>query len=266
VLLTRVLSALVLAPPFLYCAWRGGAWFFVLAAALSIVGLKEYFDLLARAGHASQQALGYAWTAAIYAGVWCAGTDGVLAALALVPNLVILKYLATPAIDGAVHESSRTFYGVVAFSMPLAFLVLLRGMEPGGLALLMILLLLVWIQDSAAYFWGRALGRHKLSEHLSPKKTWEGAVLGLVTALALVWAGSTWWLARPPGGALMAGLALTCVSAQLGDLNESLLKRNVAAKDSGTLIPGHGGILDRFDSFTFAAPVMYYVARAVEWR
>lgn len=125
----------------------------------------------------------------------------------------------------------------------------------------MVLLALVWMQDTAAYFWGRALGRHKLQPFLSPKKTWEGAILGLGTALGAAWALGVHGFGLTMGPARLAGLGLTAVAAQLGDLGESLLKRNMGAKDSGTLIPGHGGILDRFDSFTYAAPLMYYVLR-----
>lgn len=260
----RVLSALVLAPFFIFCLLEGGTWFFVLASGLSLLGLREYFDLLGLAGHRNQRILGYLWTAAIYAGLALAGAQGVLAAVALAPNLFILKYLNRPEIDGAALENAHTFYGVIAYSLPLSFLVLLRNMQPSGLTNVVWLVVLIWVQDTAAYFWGRALGRHKLQPYLSPKKTWEGAILGLLTALGAVFLASQLWLHQPLSSWLIAGLALTGVSAQLGDLNESLLKRNVGAKDSGHLIPGHGGILDRFDSFTFAAPVMYYVVRVVQ--
>ncbi|MBI4864756.1 MAG: phosphatidate cytidylyltransferase [Candidatus Riflebacteria bacterium] len=259
--MTRVLSALLLAPPFLYCVVTGGVWFLVLMTALSLIGLKEYFDLLENAGRRSQRLLGYGWTAGSFLAAHVWGPEGLLAVVALVPNLFILKYLSTPDIGEALSESCHTFHGVLAYSVPLAFLVLLRNLAPSGLSHLVVLLVLVWVQDTAAYFWGLALGRHKLQPHLSPKKTWEGAILGLATALLAVWAACSYWLVQPLSGRALGLLVATAVSAQLGDLNESLLKRNVAAKDSGTLIPGHGGVLDRFDSFTFAAPVMYYVVR-----
>jgi phosphatidate cytidylyltransferase len=260
--LTRILSALVLAPPFVWCVWQGGIWFFVLVMGLSMVAMREYFDLLGTAGHSNQRILGYGWTAALYLALWRWGTEGVLAVIALVPNLFIVKFLSNPAIEGAVFQNAHTFYGMVAFSLPLSYLVLIRNMA-NGRDWLILLLVLVWVQDSAAYFWGRALGRHKLQVHLSPKKTWEGAILGLATALFAVW-GAAVWMGRQMDAVFLAGLSLAGISAQLGDLNESLVKRNVGAKDSGALIPGHGGVLDRFDSFTFAAPVMYYVTLAVQ--
>jgi phosphatidate cytidylyltransferase len=235
-MLTRILAGLVLAPPFLFCVWQGGVWFFVLALFLSLMAQHEYAQLLKAGGHSLQQHVGYAWTLLAYAGIWGWSHDGLFAAVSLVPNILILRYLSNPRIEGAAAECAWTTYGVIAYSLPLSFLVLLRE-RPDGRALLIVFLVLVWVQDSAAYFWGKGLGRHKFQPHISPNKTWEGAILGWLTALA-------------------------AVSAQLGDLNESLLKRNMGVKDSGTLIPGHGGILDRFDSFTFAAPVMYYVVRA----
>jgi phosphatidate cytidylyltransferase len=259
-MLTRVLSAVVLAPPFLYCVYRGHVWFLGLMLGLSLLGLKEYFDLLAAKSFSNQRVLGYLWIAAIYGAIWQAGTNGMLAMLALFPNLFIVKFLklvSTPSIEGAAMENAHTFYGVLGYGVPLAFLVLIRDMDPRGISLLL-LVVLIWVQDIAAYFWGMAIGRHKFQPQLSPKKTWEGAVLGLATALAAV-LGCMHYFDYPISSRFILGLALTAVAAQLGDLNESLLKRNMEAKDSGTLIPGHGGVLDRFDSFTFAAPVMYYV-------
>jgi phosphatidate cytidylyltransferase len=259
-LFQRVLSAILLAPVFLYCVYRGGPWFFTLMALLSFQSMVEFHDLMAQAGKRCQRVLGYLWIAALYLGLAWGRTEGLLAAVALVPPLFLLKYLGTPAIDGAAFECAHTFYGVVAYGLPLAFLVPLRDFGPLGAEPLVLLVVLVWMQDTAAYFWGRAIGKHLFQQHISPKKTWEGAILGLLTALAATWACAVYVFGRPLSGPALAGLVVTAVAAQLGDLNESLLKRNVGAKDSGTLIPGHGGVLDRFDSFTFAAPVMYYVA------
>jgi phosphatidate cytidylyltransferase len=259
-MLTRIMAGVVLAPPFLWCVWQGGPWFFVLALFLSLMAQHEYATLLKAGGQKSQPLVGMAWTLVAYAGIWHAREAGLLAAVALVPNLLILKYLSKPQIEGAALECAWTCYGAIAYSLPLAFLYLLRE-RTDGRELLLIALLLVWVQDSAAYFWGKGLGKHKFQPFISPKKTWEGAVLGLLTALAAVWAGVTFGLGRSLPAVTLCGFALAAVSAQLGDLNESLLKRNMGVKDSGTLIPGHGGILDRFDSFTFAAPVMYYVAK-----
>ena len=115
----------------------------------------------------------------------------------------------------------------------------------------------IWICDSAAYFAGRAFGKHKLFERVSPKKTWEGAVAGLIGAVAAFIAGKL--LVLPYLGLLEAGVcgAVIGIAGQMGDLAESLLKRDAGVKDSSTLIPGHGGVLDRFDSLLLSSPLLF---------
>jgi len=146
---------------------------------------------------------------------------------------------------------------LVAF--PLSFLVQLHGMDPLGPRVVLLLLVLLWVGDSLAYFTGRSLGRHKMAPELSPGKTWEGAVANLVGSV-LVGVVAARWIAVPQLHlAMMAALAN--VAGQLGDLTESAYKRSAGAKDSGTLLPGHGGMLDRVDSLIFAAPVVWYYFR-----
>lgn len=118
----------------------------------------------------------------------------------------------------------------------------------------------IWICDSGAYFGGRAMGRHKLFERVSPKKTWEGAITGFLFGVPAFWAFSFWLNPAFPGGdALILG-ALVSSLGQIGDLAESQLKRDAGVKDSGALLPGHGGALDRFDSIMFSAPfVLLYL-------
>jgi len=123
--------------------------------------------------------------------------------------------------------------------------------------------LMVWICDSAAYFIGRRWGEHKMSPYLSPKKSWEGGVAGFVTSVAVA-AGLVPLLGLPLSyvQAIILG-ALVGVVGQVGDLAESLLKRQVGVKDSSRLIPGHGGMLDRLDSLMFVIPTVYYLLRFV---
>ena len=117
-----------------------------------------------------------------------------------------------------------------------------------------------WIGESAAYLVGSALGRHRLAPVISPRKTVEGAVTQLLTSVVASLALASWPLPEwPPGAALGAG-ALLGVVGQVGDLAESVIKRSVGAKDTGSLIPGHGGALDRLDSLLFNAPALFYFA------
>src|SRR5215510_7748704 len=120
-----------------------------------------------------------------------------------------------------------------------------------------LLLVIVWVGDAAAYFCGRAFGRHPLAPKVSPKKTVEGAVAGLIGSAAAGIVGGVWILGEPWLNLLLIS-AVTGIVAQLGDLAESVLKRSVGVKDSSSILPGHGGILDRLDSLFFAAPIFYW--------
>jgi len=152
-----------------------------------------------------------------------------------------------------------TLFGALFLGFLPAHLALVRELRPDGEKLCFMLFACVWLTDTAAYAAGKTLGRRQLAAGLSPKKTWEGAAAGFLFcvggAVLLRRLLAPQSLGLP--GALGFGV-LVGVSAQLSDLAESLVKRAVGAKDSGNLLPGHGGIMDRFDSFILAAPVVYY--------
>jgi phosphatidate cytidylyltransferase len=146
---------------------------------------------------------------------------------------------------------------LVAF--PLSFLISLHAVHGLGPRLVLFLLALLWVGDSLAYFTGRAVGRHKMAPQLSPGKTWEGAVANLLGSVLVAFAAAR-WIALPLVH-LCGMAALANLAGQLGDLTESAYKRAAGAKDSGSLLPGHGGMLDRVDSLIFAAPVVWYYFR-----
>jgi phosphatidate cytidylyltransferase len=153
---------------------------------------------------------------------------------------------------------AMTAFGVLWIAGGFAYVLLLRGLNH-GVALAILLLACTILADSFAYFVGKAVGRHKLAPHISPGKTIEGAVGGLigsVIAALLVRIYSDW---MPTKDAIILGLAIGIVG-QWGDLFESVFKRDFRVKDSGRLLPGHGGILDRFDSLLFAGFVGYWAA------
>jgi phosphatidate cytidylyltransferase len=136
------------------------------------------------------------------------------------------------------------------------------GVLDAGRTWLLILVLTVWSLDTFAYLTGRLYPRGRMAPRISPNKTWSGAIGGTLTAV-LVCAALVWATGQHPVGGAVLGL-LIAVAAQVGDLAESMLKRAAGAKDSGTLIPGHGGVLDRVDSFLFAAPAMYLALVGVQ--
>jgi phosphatidate cytidylyltransferase len=143
---------------------------------------------------------------------------------------------------------------LVAF--PLSFGVRLHGLEHEGPWLLLFALAITWANDTVAYFVGRAIGKHKLAPNLSPKKTWEGSVAGFAASLLVAWLFSRELIA--PLAHLLAMAAIGNVAGQVGDLLESAYKRSAGAKDSGGLLPGHGGVLDRIDALILTFPVVWY--------
>lgn len=146
--------------------------------------------------------------------------------------------------------------GLLFVALPLSYAIRLHGMGRVGPWILLFTLVITWIGDTAAYFVGRAIGKHPLAPKLSPKKTWEGAIASMAGALLLGWWLSTRINVPTP---LVLGLAATGnVAGQMGDLLESAFKRSAGVKDSGSILPGHGGMLDRIDALILAIPVVWY--------
>jgi phosphatidate cytidylyltransferase len=164
-----------------------------------------------------------------------------------------------------VEASLATVFVVVFVGLPLGFLTALRATpdEEMGRDLLVLLLVIVWIGDTAAMYVGSMIGRHRLAPRISPRKTVEGAVAGIVAASLAGMLGHFWWFHRLPLGHALAIGALVGLAGIGGDLAESVLKRAAGAKDSSALLPGHGGFLDRIDSLLFAGPVLYYYYQAL---
>jgi phosphatidate cytidylyltransferase len=146
--------------------------------------------------------------------------------------------------------------GLLLVALPLSYAIRLHGEGIRGPALLLFALVIIWVGDTAAYFVGRSIGKYKLAPHLSPKKTWEGTVASFVGSLivALIFARYM----TVPLRHLLAMAALGNVAGQVGDLLESAYKRSAGIKDSGSILPGHGGVLDRIDALILAIPVVWY--------
>ena len=179
--------------------------------------------------------------------------------------LFLYALLTKRSLAEAIPALAITMFGIVYVSWLFGHLVLLRGLS-NGKEFVFYLLLVVWAGDTGAYYTGKSLGRHKLAPVISPKKTIEGAIGGILASVLASfiakWIVIGTWTFLPLltyRDCIILGILLAIV-AQLGDLCESMLKRAVNVKDSGTLLPGHGGILDRVDGVLFAAPVLYYYA------
>jgi phosphatidate cytidylyltransferase len=146
--------------------------------------------------------------------------------------------------------------GLILVAFPLSFAIRIHGLETYGPLLLLFALIITWVGDTAAYFVGRSIGKHALAPHLSPKKTWEGTVASFLGSLivALIFAR----FMTVPVAHLLGMAAVGNVAGQVGDLLESAYKRSAGIKDSGSILPGHGGVLDRIDALILAIPVVWY--------
>jgi len=274
----RVLTGLILAPLTLLAVLRAPPLIFAgLLAIVTVLAVREFYDLAESLHLQPYRWIGLAGTIVL---VFAASTWGDVATetlLLIVLLLVLGRSLILPArMARAMAEAGITILGLLYPGLCLAMLGRIRAGIPGGEWWIVFLLLVVWLGDTAAYYVGRHLGRHPMAPQVSPKKTWEGAVASLLAA-ALTGGCLVAWavplsqgltrigLAAEPlgnnGGFVAAALLgmLVNIAAQAGDLVESVFKRGADVKDSGTLLPGHGGVLDRVDALLLATPVLWFV-------
>ena len=252
--------------------WFGEPYFTIFIAIVGLLAAMEFYRLTKGVKAQALTVFGIIWTILLIV----IRNPAILSWLApymdielLVPNIItagmavsLILLLTRKQKQGAFTDWSWTLAGILYVGWLLGYLVALRGLD-NGRSWVFLAVFATFGSDSAAYFIGRAFGKQKLAPTISPKKTWEGAVAGLAGAAAVsllfllptplkLTAYLNWWQL------IIIGLLIS-VFGQLGDLIESLLKRNTGAKDSGNIFPGHGGMLDRMDSIVFAGVVVYYV-------
>ena len=266
----RAISAVVIAAVVIVFFLLGQPWLTFGIAALSLVAAYEAFRLLPSAGFPVQPLPGVVLPPLL---VLAMGLDLVDAGWVAVYAAAVIIILAIDAFrrpevrDGFLVWVGGSFGAIYAAMLAFMAAILVAAPEVpddallGGTFLtagqiwLLVLVLTVWSFDTFAYLSGRTFKRGRFLNHISPNKTWSGVIGGTVAAIivggALAAAAGQWWL-----GGLLMGL-FVAIAGQSGDVAESMLKRTAGAKDSSNLIPGHGGILDRTDSFLFAAPVVY---------
>lgn len=295
-LLKRIATAVVLIPIVLVLILRAPVSVLaVVAGVVALLTIHEFLKLTESYGVRPLRVLTY-----IFAGifflllafnvgnekpllstavfVYCLGF-----AAAIAPFLFLMRAMRNEELSSGYPAAAASVFAFTYIALPMGMLVQLRQQWAGAFYLLY-LLLVVWAGDILAYFVGKSIGRHLMAPRISPKKTWEGAAASLVASVGVGWV--LFHYALPLSSALLrAGLIerrdgmfaleppamgpvilLTIVlniAAQLGDLVESLIKRGAGVKDSGAILPGHGGMLDRIDALLFAAPVLWYYAA---WR
>lgn len=233
--------------------------FLAVTAAISLLALSEYNNLTALHPRDRWFDLAAACSAlAVFVSIyWCGrGAVPMVLAATVFVLFVLGLFRGRPPGDLFTDVGTRTL-GVLYIALPFSYLIPLRGLDHGRWWVLF-LIVVIWANDTLAYFTGRLVGRHKLSPVVSPNKTIEGAVGGIIGGVAAALIMNRYMdLGLGPFAAAALAVVLGLV-AMGGDLVESVIKRGAGAKDSGTIIPGHGGMLDRIDSIIFPIPVLYY--------
>jgi phosphatidate cytidylyltransferase len=256
-LVSRVLIGAVLLPIVLLVIWSGGWWLYSLAAVVALVALHEFYEMtrslrpVRLAGYGGTLA---AMLGAVWGPEWALG--GFLATFGLT---FLFKALAGTA--PTTVSTAATVLGVAWIGLGLASLVLIREIPEHGVLAAFTVLLAVFASDTAAYFAGRFLGRHKLAPRTSPGKTWEGLVAGTIVAVLVPFFALYEEGFLDVVESLVLG-GVIAIAAPIGDLFESALKRDAGVKDAGRLLLGHGGMLDRIDALLFAGIASYYALLA----
>jgi len=294
-LLKRIATAVVLIPIVLALILRAPVGVLaVVAAVVALITIREFLQLAQHYGAEPMPLPTYIFTVLFFLTLALSGGETALLstgkflvmlgfAAALAPFIFLTRAMRGGDLRNGYPTAAASVFAFAYIAVPLGMLVQLRQMWAGAFYLLY-LLLVVWAGDIFAYFVGKAIGRHLMSPRISPKKTWEGAVASVIASVIVGWLVFShaeqisttllgWGLIQrpdglyglevPPMGPVIVLTVVLNIAAQLGDLVESLIKRGAGVKDSGALLPGHGGMLDRIDALLFAAPVLWYYAA---WR
>ena len=280
---TRILTSAILIPAVVAVAWWGStAMVAALGGLFALLALQEFFSLGGRLNLQAHRL----WTSLCALGIffqqWTAsagqsypiGRSLRLTQSSSIPELPLelvffvfllgsaaIVFASQRPLADALGDIGISAAGLVSIALPLSSVVRIHGLGRIGPRLLLFTLLLVWAGDTLAYFVGRSFGRLPMAAQLSPKKTWEGAAANLLASAIVGVAFFRWLNIDAFQAVIMACLAN--IAGQIGDLLKSAYKRGAGVKDSGTLLPGHGGILDRIDALLLAAPVVWYYFRFV---
>ncbi|MCA9549957.1 MAG: phosphatidate cytidylyltransferase [Myxococcales bacterium] len=263
-MLTRVISALVALPVVLFLLHQGGWWFGGLLVAAGAVCLYEFMTMTQggdRVAVVAMTGLGFLVMLAILTGV--AAGPAAPGLIAVVPLGVLLFYVfRTGDMATVASRAGLAGTGILWAGGLLGVTGALRSL-PQGEGWLYLALVLAWGSDTGGYFAGRFFGKHKLYEKVSPKKTWEGSVGGVIAATALAFGFRAVVGPDVETVHLLIMAPLGAALGQIGDLTESMLKRSVGVKDSGSIMPGHGGLFDRVDALIFVGPTLFIYATVV---
>jgi phosphatidate cytidylyltransferase len=249
----RIITAAIAIPLALAVTLYAPDWLFAaLVAVLAALMLHEYFQMIVAAG-GTPPGRWFLLPGAVVAASFAFGNTWIIISTVLAAICLMGSSIFAP-VETALSRVTAGLSGVIYCSFLFGFIILLSRDS------ILVLFAIIWAGDSAAYYGGRAFGRHALAPKVSPKKTVEGAISGLFASVVVGMAVGMWRYAVGwPKLAIIC--AATAIAGQIGDLAESALKRSAGVKDSSSILPGHGGILDRLDSLLFAAPVFFWLLK-----
>jgi phosphatidate cytidylyltransferase len=263
---TRILVSALAIPVIISAAYFGKTYFFIFTLLIALVGYVEFAGLAEKKGMHTNIVAGIAAILLIFYNQYYTRLNFYEIFLVLVSIILFAELFRKKG--SAIMNIGATILGVAYIGLFASALVSIRELYPDignlydrGGYIIITLLAAIWICDSAAYFGGTALGKHKLFSRVSPNKTWEGAIFGFIFAILTVIAARYLILDFLSWRVVISLGLIVGVIGQTGDLIESLLKRDAGVKDSSNLIPGHGGVFDRFDSLLMTAPAVYILLR-----
>jgi len=255
--LARVLSGVVAVPIVLGIVLYGSSWLFLALLLVAVlIGCREYFSMISHTGTGGFPILAAVLSFLLITCFYFEGRYfsewGVVATV----SLFVAWFVTGRSVQSAIDNVSYTLLGVVYVAALAGYYLLILDLE-GGRKFVVFVFFICWSSDIAAYYGGKRFGKTPLAPNVSPNKTIEGSIFGLAGSLLVAGLSSQLFLQEIPlVHCLIVGIFCGIIG-QFGDLVESLLKRNAGVKDSGSLIPGHGGVLDRIDSLLFAGPALY---------
>lgn len=255
-LLPRILTALVGIPVVLACIFYGGLPFQIMFFVVVLFSVMEFFSITKK-----YKPIGILGVLAAIIFYLALNADFYVNEIVIVTIFLIFFFaMARKNVENISSSIAVTCFGTFFITWALFHMVLIRDIPKYGMHYIIFLFVNVWMLDTGAYFIGKKFGKHKLASVISPKKTIEGAIAGVVTAILVSLAYRYLFLQDviTNNQAIIYGLVISFVG-QFSDLAESLFKRDCNIKDSGNILPGHGGMLDRFDSYLFVAPMFYYL-------
>ena len=265
--LKRWISGLIALPFLIFLVYKGGVLFTILISIAALVALWEYYRIVTGNDARSMASVIFLWGYGIsLAIIWSAFFVGPDLSL----NFIVLNLLVIALISLFQFKTDQTvlgtlikqLQGIIYIPVLLSYLVLIRQ-SSSGMIWLFVLLAVIFAGDTGAYYVGSYWGRHKLSPAVSPGKTIEGSIGGLLANLVIGGVAKFFFLSELPWGLSLLFFLAVGLAGQVGDLFESELKRSSGIKDSGAILPGHGGILDRIDALLFASPVAYIFIRFI---